>query len=91
MAADGLITIRSAHGPQETMNRLEAQIKAKGMTVFARVDNAAGAAAVGLNSEADRRGQGRHTAYAIGSDERDRLAVKDARLAGRLGRRPAFA
>jgi len=48
MAADGLITIRSQHGPQETMARLEAEVKAKGMTVFARVDHAAGAAAVGL-------------------------------------------
>ena len=32
----------------ETMARLEAEVKAKGMTVFARVDHAAGAAAVGL-------------------------------------------
>jgi uncharacterized protein (DUF302 family) len=48
MAADGLITLRSKHGPQETMARLEAEVKAKGMTVFARVDHAAGAAAVGL-------------------------------------------
>jgi uncharacterized protein (DUF302 family) len=30
------------------MNRLEAQVKAKGMTVFARIDHAAGAAEVGL-------------------------------------------
>ncbi|HKN29616.1 MAG TPA: DUF302 domain-containing protein [Roseiarcus sp.] len=49
MAADGLITIRSSQGPQETMNRLEAEVKAKGMTVFARIDHAAGAAAVGLS------------------------------------------
>jgi uncharacterized protein (DUF302 family) len=48
MAADGLTTIRSAHGPKDTMDRLEAEVKAKGMTVFARVDHAAGAAAVGL-------------------------------------------
>jgi uncharacterized protein (DUF302 family) len=48
MAADGLITIRSSYGPKETMNRLEADVKAKGLTVFARVDHAAGAAAVGL-------------------------------------------
>jgi uncharacterized protein (DUF302 family) len=48
MAADGLITIRSSHGPQETMNRLEAEVKSKGLTVFARIDHAAGAAAVGL-------------------------------------------
>jgi uncharacterized protein (DUF302 family) len=49
MSADGLITIPSIHGPQETMARLEAEVKAKGLTVFARVDHAAGAAAVGLS------------------------------------------
>jgi uncharacterized protein (DUF302 family) len=48
MAADGLITLRSSHAPKATMNRLEAEVKAKGMTVFARIDHAAGAAAVGL-------------------------------------------
>jgi uncharacterized protein (DUF302 family) len=48
MAADGLTTLRSAYGPRETMARLEAEVKAKGMTVFARIDHAAGAAAVGL-------------------------------------------
>jgi len=48
MAADGLITMRSSHGPKDTMNRLEAQVKAKGMTVFARIDHAAGAAEAGL-------------------------------------------
>jgi len=42
MAADGLTTIRSSFGPKETMNRLEAEVKAKGLTVFARVDHAAG-------------------------------------------------
>jgi len=31
------------------MNRFEAELRAKGMTVFARVDHAAGAAAVGLS------------------------------------------
>ena len=30
------------------MNRLEAAVKGKGLTVFARIDHAAGAAAVGL-------------------------------------------
>jgi uncharacterized protein (DUF302 family) len=48
MAVDGLTTIPSPYGPTETMNRFEAEIKAKGMTVFARIDHAAGAAAVGL-------------------------------------------
>ncbi len=49
MAAQGLTTIKSSHGPQETMNRLEAAVKAKGMTVFARIDHAAGASAAGLS------------------------------------------
>ena len=48
MAVDGLTTIRSSYAPEETINRLEAEIKARGMTVFAHIDHAAGAAAVGL-------------------------------------------
>jgi uncharacterized protein (DUF302 family) len=49
MAAQGLTTIKSSHGPQETMNRLDAAVKAKGMTVFARIDHSVGASAVGLS------------------------------------------
>ena len=49
MAAQGLTTIPSSYGPKDTMDRLEAEVKAKGMTVFARIDHAAGAAAVGLS------------------------------------------
>jgi uncharacterized protein (DUF302 family) len=49
MAADGLTTIRSSFGPTDTMNRLEAEVRAKGMTVFARIDHAAGAAEAGLS------------------------------------------
>jgi uncharacterized protein (DUF302 family) len=48
MAADGLITIESRYGPEETMNRFEAEVRARGLTVFAHIDHAAGAAAVGL-------------------------------------------
>jgi uncharacterized protein (DUF302 family) len=48
MAADGLTTIPSGLGPKETADRLEAEIEARGMTVFARIDHAAGAASVGL-------------------------------------------
>jgi uncharacterized protein (DUF302 family) len=48
MAADGLITVASSFGAKETMDRLEAEVKAKGLTVFAHVDHAAGAAAVDL-------------------------------------------
>ena len=48
MMADGLTTILSRFGPKETMDRLEAGVKAKGLTVFARIDHAAGAAEVGM-------------------------------------------
>src|SRR6266705_5814594 len=45
---EGLTSIRSRFGPKETMDRLQAEIRAKGMTVFARIDHAAGAEEVGL-------------------------------------------
>jgi uncharacterized protein (DUF302 family) len=46
MKVDGLTSILSSFGPNETMDRFEAAVRAKGLTVFARVDHAAGAAAV---------------------------------------------
>jgi uncharacterized protein (DUF302 family) len=49
MATDGLTTIGSSFGPQDTVRRLEAAVKASGMTVFARIDHAAGAAEVGVS------------------------------------------
>ncbi len=49
MAADGLTTLRSSYGPGDTMDRLEAEVKARGMTVFARIDHAAGATGAGLS------------------------------------------
>lgn len=49
MASDGLITIESPCGPEETMNRFEAEVRARGMTVFAHIDHAAGATAAGLS------------------------------------------
>src|SRR5262244_2152045 len=45
---DGLTSTRSSFGPKETMDRLEAEIRAHGLNVFARIDHAAGAAEVGL-------------------------------------------
>ena len=48
MAADGLVTVKSAFGPAETISRLEADVKGRGMTIFAQIDHAAGAAAEGL-------------------------------------------
>jgi uncharacterized protein (DUF302 family) len=48
MSADGLITLRSSFDPEKTMSLLEAEVRARGMTIFAHIDHAAGAAAVGL-------------------------------------------
>jgi uncharacterized protein (DUF302 family) len=45
---EGLTSIQSSFGPKATMERLEAQIHASGLKVFARIDHAAGAAEVGL-------------------------------------------
>jgi uncharacterized protein (DUF302 family) len=49
MAVQGLTTVKSSHPPQETMSRLETAVKAKGLTVFARIDHAEGASAAGLS------------------------------------------
>ena len=48
MSIDGLVTVRSRFGPAETFTRLENAIKAKGLTVFASIDHARGAADAGL-------------------------------------------
>jgi len=47
MDADTIM--QSSFGPHETMNRLEAAVQARGMTVFARIDHAAGATQAGLS------------------------------------------
>ena len=46
--ADGLVAIKSTHSQKETLERLEQSLKEKGMTIFARIDHAAGAAKVGM-------------------------------------------
>jgi len=48
LADAGLETVASAFPVAETVDRLAAAAEAAGMTVFARVDHAAGAAEVGL-------------------------------------------
>ncbi len=48
MSTDGLISLRSVFGPADTLARLETAIQAKGLTVFARIDHAKGAAEAGL-------------------------------------------
>jgi uncharacterized protein (DUF302 family) len=47
LAADGLVAIKSAHPPKTTLDRFEATAKERGLTVFARIDHAAGAQKVG--------------------------------------------
>jgi len=47
-AGDGLITKKSAFGAVETLDRLEAVLKEKGITVFARVSHTKGAEGVGI-------------------------------------------
>jgi uncharacterized protein (DUF302 family) len=48
MSEDGLITIPSNYSARQTLDRLETALRAAGVTIFARIDHAAGAAAVGL-------------------------------------------
>ncbi len=43
---EGLAAIQSEFGPKETMDRLEAELVAQGMRVFARINHAALAAGI---------------------------------------------
>jgi len=95
MAAEGLTTIPSSFGPQDTMNRLEAAVKAKGMTVFARIDHAAGASAVGLSlrpTEVLIFGNAKAGTPLMQSIQTrwNRPAAEGAGLAGHIGRYVAF-
>ena len=47
MPDDGIVSVRSRFSANETIERLLAAIAEKNLTVFARVDHAAGAASVG--------------------------------------------
>ena len=49
MKPDGLITLQSAHGPQETMERLVDAVTRSGIAVLARIDHAAAAHKAGLD------------------------------------------
>jgi uncharacterized protein (DUF302 family) len=48
MPQDGLTTLSSRHPARDTMDRLLAALAKRNMTVFARIDHAAGAASAGL-------------------------------------------
>lgn len=45
---NGLITLKSKHDVSETINRLEAVLNKKGMTIFKRIDHSAGAEKAGI-------------------------------------------
>jgi len=47
-ADDGMVTMKSPHSVDETLDRFEKAVTSKGMTVFARVDHAKGASSVDL-------------------------------------------
>ena len=43
-AADGLVAVKSPHSAVATMDKLKTLVKQRGLTVYARIDHAAGAA-----------------------------------------------
>jgi uncharacterized protein (DUF302 family) len=47
MTTPGFIAQQSASDPRQTAERLEAALNARGLTLFARIDHAAGAVAIG--------------------------------------------
>jgi uncharacterized protein (DUF302 family) len=49
MAHDGLVSIASRHSARDTVDRLMAAVTKRSLTIFARVDHAAGAANAGLS------------------------------------------
>ena len=48
MTVDGLIACVSKFGPKETMDRLAGAVTRRGISIMARIDHAAAAAAVGM-------------------------------------------
>jgi len=48
MPGDGLVSVQSSVSAHETLERLLAALATRNLTVFARIDHAAGAASVGL-------------------------------------------
>lgn len=49
VAESGLVNVKSTHSVKDTADRLEKILATKGMTVFVRIDHAAGAKKVGLD------------------------------------------
>jgi uncharacterized protein (DUF302 family) len=48
MSQNTIVTTASAHGFAETLSRLHVELHARGMTIFAIIDHAAGAAEAGM-------------------------------------------
>ncbi len=48
-SADGLVSVKSPHGVNATVERLKKLLEDKGLKIFARIDHAAGAAKIGKN------------------------------------------
>ena len=48
MTPIGLVTCISSFGPKETMDRLAAAVTSRGISIMARIDHAAAAAAIGM-------------------------------------------
>jgi len=53
--ADGLITVPSSFGPQETMDRLAAEVTAKGMTILSSRAATSWGSSTALRTRAARR------------------------------------
>jgi uncharacterized protein (DUF302 family) len=51
-AAEGLVVVKSPYSVLETMDRFEKIVKERGLTVFSRIDHAAGAAKIGKSLRA---------------------------------------
>ena len=49
MAAEGVVVKQSNHSVEETIDRLESALSEAGLTIFARIDHAAGAEGAGLS------------------------------------------
>jgi uncharacterized protein (DUF302 family) len=65
MAQEGFVSVASRHSAAETVERLLAALKKRDLAVFARIDHAAAAAAVGMplrptESGAVQQSEGRH-------------------------------
>jgi uncharacterized protein (DUF302 family) len=85
MAQEGLVSVPSRYSAPETVERLLAALKKRDMTVFARIDHTAGAAAVGMPLRptevvlfgAARAGLGEKSAGAVAAMSKALAAIAD--------------